>query len=107
MLNDAISKLEEALVINPAKADSLWYIGNANTSYAILTPDLVEAKEYFDKASDYFQQAVDEEPSNDPYHKSLEVTAKSCTWRFMSVESVNKLWWRVFCFFKCKGFQEE
>ncbi|KAF2286498.1 hypothetical protein GH714_017372 [Hevea brasiliensis] len=61
MLNDsreAISKLEEALVISPAKADSLWYIGNANTSYAILTPDLVEAKEYFDKASDYFQQAV-------------------------------------------------
>ncbi len=47
-------------MISPAKADSLWYIGNANTSYAILTPDLVEAKEYFDKASDYFQQAVDE-----------------------------------------------
>ncbi|KAJ9176194.1 hypothetical protein P3X46_011533 [Hevea brasiliensis] len=75
-LINAISKLEEALVINPAKADSLWYIGNANTSYAILTPDLVEAKGYFDKASDYFQQAVDEEPRNDPYHKSLEVTAK-------------------------------
>lgn len=57
---DAISKLEEALVINPAKADTLWYIGNANTSYAFLTPDLAEAKVYFDKASDYFQQAVDE-----------------------------------------------
>lgn len=57
---DAISKLEEALVINPAKADTLWYIGNANTSYAFLTPDLSEAKGYFDKASNYFQQAVDE-----------------------------------------------
>ncbi|OAY34333.1 hypothetical protein MANES_12G011900v8 [Manihot esculenta] len=92
MLTDAISKLEEALVINPAKADTLWYIGNANTSYAFLTPDLAEAKVYFDKASDYFQQAVDEEPSNDLYRKSLEVTAKSCTWRFISMESVNRLW---------------
>ncbi|OAY32366.1 mitochondrial import receptor subunit TOM20 isoform X2 [Manihot esculenta] len=77
MLNDAISKFEEALVINPAKADTLWYIGNANTSYAFLTPDLSEAKGYFDKASNYFQQAVDEEPSNDLYRKSLEVTAKA------------------------------
>ena len=56
---DAISKLEEALMLNPT-SNAMWSIGNANTSYAFLTPDLDEAKSYFDKAANYFQQAVDE-----------------------------------------------
>lgn len=57
---DAISKLEEALTINPAKGDALWCIGNAHTSYAFLVPDIDEAKVYFNKASEYFQKAADE-----------------------------------------------
>uniref|UniRef100_A0A2P2K3Y5 Uncharacterized protein MANES_12G011900 n=1 Tax=Rhizophora mucronata TaxID=61149 RepID=A0A2P2K3Y5_RHIMU len=57
---DAISKLEEALLINPSKGNTLWVVGNAHTSYAFLTPDLMEAKGRFDKAAEYFQQAVDE-----------------------------------------------
>ncbi|XP_048318879.1 mitochondrial import receptor subunit TOM20-like isoform X2 [Ziziphus jujuba] len=77
MINDAISKLEEALVINPSKHDALWCLGNANTSYAFLTPNLEEAKVYFEKASESFQKAVDEDPSNELYLKSLEVTAKA------------------------------
>ncbi|EEF47475.1 mitochondrial import receptor subunit TOM20 [Ricinus communis] len=77
MLTEAISKLEEALVINPVKAETLWYIGNANTSFAFLTPDLTVAEGYFSKAADYFQQAVDADPSNELYRKSLEVTAKA------------------------------
>ena len=56
---EAISKLEEAMMLNPT-ANAMWSIGNANTSYAFLTPDLSEAKNYFDKAANYFQQAVDE-----------------------------------------------
>ena len=56
---EAISKLEEAMMLNP-KANAMWSIGNANTSHAFLTPGLSEAKKYFDKAADYFQQAVAE-----------------------------------------------
>ncbi|KAI9400939.1 hypothetical protein POPTR_001G054900v4 [Populus trichocarpa] len=76
MINDAISKLEEALMLNPT-SNAMWSIGNANTSYAFLTPDLDEAKSYFDKAANYFQQAVDEDPNNELYRKSLEVCAKA------------------------------
>ncbi|XP_061360001.1 mitochondrial import receptor subunit TOM20-like isoform X3 [Gastrolobium bilobum] len=74
---DAISKLEEALVVNPKKHDTLWCLGNAHTSQAFLIPDQEEAKVYFDKAAEYFQQAVDEDPSNELYCKSLEVAAKA------------------------------
>ncbi|XAR58276.1 hypothetical protein NMG60_11026711 [Bertholletia excelsa] len=77
MIQDAISKLEEALTINPKKHDALWCLGNAHTSSAFLTPDQDEAKVYFDKAAQYFNQAVDEDPSNELYQKSLEVSAKA------------------------------
>ncbi|OAY25544.1 mitochondrial import receptor subunit TOM20 [Manihot esculenta] len=77
MILDGISKLEEALLIQPKKHDTLWCLGNAHTSFAFLTPDQDEAKESFDKASVFFQQAVDEDPENEIYRKSLEVTAKA------------------------------
>lgn len=46
--------------MNPKKHETLWCLGNAHTSNAFLTPDEVEAREYFDKAEYFFQQAVDE-----------------------------------------------
>lgn len=46
--------------MNPKKHDTLWCLGNAQTSQAFLIPDQEEAKAYFDKAAEYFQQAVDE-----------------------------------------------
>ncbi|KAJ7004683.1 mitochondrial import receptor subunit TOM20-like [Populus alba x Populus x berolinensis] len=49
----------------------VWFQENANSSYAFLTPDLSEAKNYFDKAADYFQQAVDEDSTNELFTTSL------------------------------------
>ncbi|KAL9673573.1 hypothetical protein QQ045_029834 [Rhodiola kirilowii] len=77
MIRDAISKLDEALVVKPKKHETLWCLGNAHTSNAFLTPDEGEAKEYFDKAEYFFQQAVDEDPVNEIYKKFLEVAAKT------------------------------
>ncbi|XP_058093213.1 mitochondrial import receptor subunit TOM20-like [Magnolia sinica] len=77
MINDAIARLEEALEINPRKPDTLWCLGNALTSQAFLNPNFDAASTVFKQAAQYFQKAVDEDPSNDLYHKSLEVSAKA------------------------------
>lgn len=56
---DAIDKLEKALVVDPTKHDALWCLGNAYTSNAFLIPDLADARGYFDKAAQYFEQAFE------------------------------------------------
>lgn len=48
------------MLVDSKKHDTLWCLGNAHTSHAFLTPDLEEAKEYFAKAAEAFQQALDE-----------------------------------------------
>ncbi|MED6149895.1 hypothetical protein PIB30_067046 [Stylosanthes scabra] len=58
--NPLDADLEEALVINTTKHNTLWCMGNAYTSQAFLIPNWNESKVYFDKASQYFQQAVDQ-----------------------------------------------
>lgn len=57
---DAVSKLDEALTINPAKHEALWCLGNAHTANAFLTSDQDEAKIQFDLAFECFQKAVEE-----------------------------------------------
>ncbi|XP_076895663.1 mitochondrial import receptor subunit TOM20-like [Bidens hawaiensis] len=76
MIKDAISRLDEALSIDPRKHDALWCMGNAQTSYAFLTPDKDEAKGYFDAAYVFFEKAVNEDPGNELYRKSFEVATK-------------------------------
>nr|ABK23348.1 unknown [Picea sitchensis] len=77
MVKDAVSKLEEALKVSPNKHDTLWCLGNAHTSHAFLIPEHEVAKIYFRMASQYFQQAVEQDPTNELYQKSLELTEKA------------------------------
>ncbi|XP_024994088.1 mitochondrial import receptor subunit TOM20-like [Cynara cardunculus var. scolymus] len=77
MIKDAVSKLEEALVINPAKHEALWCLGNAHTTNGFLTIDHDEAQIQFDCATEYFQKAVEECPGNEHYLQSLANSSKA------------------------------
>ncbi|KAJ0260560.1 Mitochondrial import receptor subunit TOM20-4 [Hirschfeldia incana] len=77
MILDCISKLEEALLIDPKMHSALWCIGNAHTSYGFMIPDEIVANDHFQKASHYFEQALDEQPEKDLYRKSLELASKA------------------------------
>ncbi|CAH8388408.1 unnamed protein product [Eruca vesicaria subsp. sativa] len=77
IVQEAITKLEEALLIEPKKHPAIWCLGNAYTTLAFLTPEETEAKYNFDLAAHFFQLAVDEHPESETYQKSLEMTAKT------------------------------
>ncbi|KAI9092040.1 hypothetical protein K1719_027975 [Acacia pycnantha] len=77
MVQDSISKLEEALAINHKKHKALWYLGNAHNSRALLTLEQEMVRVDFNRASEYYQQAVDEDPGNELYGKSLEMATKA------------------------------
>ncbi|KAK8923704.1 Mitochondrial import receptor subunit TOM20 [Platanthera zijinensis] len=76
-VKDATSKLEEALQIAPRKHDTLWCLGNAHTSRALFLTDMDSAKIYFGKATQCYQQALEEDPGNENYKKSLEFSFKA------------------------------
>ncbi|CAA0833812.1 Mitochondrial import receptor subunit TOM20-3 [Striga hermonthica] len=77
MVKLAIDKLEEAVTVNPKNANALWCLGNAYTSNAFLIQDFDEAKDYFEKATQYLEQASELEPQNDLYRRSVEMSSKA------------------------------
>ncbi|PWA77424.1 translocase outer membrane 20-2 [Artemisia annua] len=77
MLREAVSKLEEALSINPAKHEARWCLGNAYTANAFLNSNHDEAKILFDEAFQCFQRAVEESPESEHYLQSLAACAKA------------------------------
>ncbi|KAI5071684.1 hypothetical protein GOP47_0013935 [Adiantum capillus-veneris] len=77
LVKDAVSKLEEARNINPLKSDALWCLGNAYTTHGFLIHEGSLAKDYFQKASGCFLQALELEPNNELFQKALEMSAKA------------------------------
>ncbi|MCO5594487.1 hypothetical protein L7F22_048518 [Adiantum nelumboides] len=77
MVQDAEAKLEEALTINPKLASALWCLGNAQTSHGFLLPERDQANDYFQKASNCFQRALEEEPNNELFKKAMEMSGKA------------------------------
>ncbi|OMO99472.1 Plant specific mitochondrial import receptor subunit TOM20 [Corchorus olitorius] len=75
------NELDRLLFFEQArKISEATYAANpldADTSFAFLTNKEEDAKPYFEKAAQYFQQAVDEEPTNEVYLKSLEISSKA------------------------------
>lgn len=76
LINDAIVKLEEAVNVDPKRDDALWWLGNAHTTQGFQTPDPLLANICFQKAAGRFQEAINLEPTNESYRKSLEVSLK-------------------------------
>lgn len=77
MIEDAIRKFEEALVIDENRHDALWCLGNAYTSQGFLSASAEVSEGFFTKAADCFQKAADMEPTNESYKRALEMSAKA------------------------------
>lgn len=77
MLQDAVSKFEEALKINPKEHYALWCLGNALTAQNFLLFDTGKVNVNFRKAVECYQKALDEDPHNEHYLKALEMAKKA------------------------------
>lgn len=77
MIEDAVEKFKNALKIDSKRHDALWCLGNAYTSQGFLSASTEVSEDFFVKAGDCFQQAVDMEPNNESYKRALEMSAKA------------------------------
>ena len=73
---DALEKLQEAVTLDANCHEALWWIGNAHTTQGFQVPDPQQAAVCFTKAAKVFKQAIERDPTNDSYRKSLEVSLK-------------------------------
>ncbi|KAK9116859.1 hypothetical protein Sjap_015806 [Stephania japonica] len=73
----AISKLEQALKIDPSKHDTLMCSGDVHTSYGFSTPEKEIARNSFDKAIECYKIAKGKDPNYEVFLKSLRVVSEA------------------------------
>ncbi|MCL7033242.1 hypothetical protein MKW94_002827 [Papaver nudicaule] len=73
MIKAAISKLEESLLINPLKHETIWCLGYAHMMHGLMTPDY--NRNYIDRAAKFYEEAVEKDPGNQKYLNSLKLIA--------------------------------
>ncbi|KAL6991216.1 hypothetical protein U1Q18_009334, partial [Sarracenia purpurea var. burkii] len=96
---DALSKLEEALLIYPKKKNMMLSgaLGNAHTSFAFLSPDQDEARSYLIRHPSFFSKLLMRIQRMNFTANLLEVSSNvlrhlMCTWRFISRVLHSRLW---------------
>lgn len=77
MVQEAVSKFEEALKLEPRKHYTRWCLGNAYSSEGFLLTDGTKAYNLFKQATQCFQQALDEDQDNVQYLRALEMSLKA------------------------------
>lgn len=77
LIEQAISKLQKAIELDPDRTESEWILGNAYTSLGFLCPDKRSAQEKFTKAADCFKRCNQKDPSNETYRKAIEMCDKA------------------------------
>lgn len=77
MIEDAVRKFKQGIDIDGSRHDTKWCLGNAYTSQGFLTADSNKAQQFFDLATEQFDTALKQDPSNDVYRKAVEMTKKA------------------------------
>ncbi|MCO5577135.1 hypothetical protein L7F22_030958 [Adiantum nelumboides] len=79
MIEESVSKFEEALRLEPSKHHTRWCLGSAFTSQGFLMTDGAKAYSYFKQATQCYQDALDEDRDNVQYLRGLEMSLKACS----------------------------
>mmetsp|Transcript_10939 Transcript_10939/g.32784 ORF Transcript_10939/g.32784 Transcript_10939/m.32784 type:complete len:209 (-) Transcript_10939:1621-2247(-) len=77
MILSAVEKFKQAISIDGKRHDAQWCLGNAYTSQGFLTADSGRAHRFFEQATEQFNEALKQDPSNAVYQKALEMTQKA------------------------------
>lgn len=76
-LETAVEKFQMSLNLQPEKHEAMWCLGNAYMSQGLLQPDAGKANDCFDKARTQFKKALDREPTNGSYQRTMEMVGKA------------------------------
>mmetsp|Transcript_7378 Transcript_7378/g.14531 ORF Transcript_7378/g.14531 Transcript_7378/m.14531 type:complete len:192 (-) Transcript_7378:391-966(-) len=76
-LNEAVSRFQLALELDPNHNEARWMLGNTYTSLGFVSSDREEALQKFKLSEDCFVKCLEADPDNASYHKSLSMVKKA------------------------------